>query len=549
MKKYLGKAFYITCLILGPIPYILFLANIGAQGLLIDDYTMLNSVYRKQGLFETLKFVISGVNPTHVRFTFIPHFFFLFFYRYTNGGRFSINIFFIILLTLLIMIFILILINLNLKRARTKYNLDLKPLINKQSLVLFILFSFLLLNPYVWAILDFKLANYLTIGFFIMLLFITITYLFQLKNKSEIFLFLILYLLTIHSSDLNVLSLVIIIPVVFSKGIKLIYKFSISAFITTYPIIYYYSIKAVLHRDSVLFKNDSYIDLNKKFISWMESFIRPNALFISTVVLALSVAVLLAAIRYSKKKKSRKSNLKNRFSGLINFLFEEERSTILALFLFIFPILLLYITNLGYGGWINPHHFDFAYLIYIYLLIICIKIIWDKVNRYRIFLTIPFLLIVMLITYKNFLGLSTYWKTRYEELSLITSLENHIHGNINSYGSRNIIVMTNWPKQESSTYTAFYNVSWASQDYAEFYLSTPNKKFLILAPNAILYWKDDPLKLGIKQIEDYDGEGSTLIFADYNEQLHSLVFTDYNCSNQCGEQSILILQRSGSEKR
>ncbi|MBD3280601.1 hypothetical protein GF389_03700 [Candidatus Dojkabacteria bacterium] len=527
---------YPILIIFALIPYIFLLVNIDAQDLICDDYSMFY-LYREHSLLDTAGKIITGINNAHIRMTFIPHLFFIGFYRYSNGGPFATNLFFLILLGLIISTIVLLLLIINSRKTKRGYEFRLANLSDKENIFLFAIASYLLASQYIWSLLDFKLANYLTFGLFTIILLLLISYKNQLRTRIGIISYFLFYVVTVHSTDVNPLILAIVIPVIFLKKISFRTRCLLSTLMILYPPSYYFALKAVLNRDSILFNDVSVGTLFSQFRFWVGTFIEFNQTFFLTLGAILIVATTLTVAKFIRSTSLKNKHWINVLTKVHKYLFDQEKNYTIGVFFSIFPLLLLIITNFAYGGWINPHQFGFAYLLFILSFVALTKSLLDNLPNHKRLIVGLVSLSLVFIVYQNVGDLVEYWKTRRTEVSVITSIENHVKAKKYSYGDKNYIVIDSWPNHKFPTYTAFYNVSWASKDYAQFYLDSDSQTFQILSPHAVSHWG-----LDLAELKDSDTENSSLIHVRYNNQTETAEITDYNCSLMCGEKAIELLE-------
>ncbi len=488
------------------LPIILYLININSQSLIADDYAMFE-YYKSKPLVDIILDIIFTRQTPHVRFVFIPHLIFIPFFKYTSGQVWAVNLFFIfIFLQLFGLIPFFLAKILKLKKIK---------LITQ---CLFIIFTFLTLNYQIWFLLDFKLGSYIITGVIFMLCYIYLLININLNRTKNLILIILAFILSLHATDINILLIIPTIIIVLFQEIKLKSKIIILLITIGYPPLFYIANKRLIPRQSALFQDNDLHELLKIFKEKLWYFIIENKYMVLLVLVFLLFSIALSVFSFSKaslKKTSAKS--------YINKYVFQNMEVVLSSFFIFYGFGLLFVTNLAYGGWINPHQYSVAYLMLIFSFIFSVKYVYE--NKFLVKYSKVFVLIAIVcvgfISFNAFKDFRYYLRERYYEIQAIEILENYTTSNTNEFGEKNLIVIDEWPDYYLKFFSiqAFYDIDWASRSYADKSLNKDGKSFTIADKN-------------FKYEKAYD----RILLVNYNPTNKSLNFDLKDCmSNNCKE--------------
>lgn len=493
--------------VLAFLPIIIYLININSQSLIADDYAMFE-YYKSKPLFEVILDIIFTRQTPHVRFVFLPHLLFIPFFKYTSGQIWAVNLFFIFIFLQLFGLIPFFLAKI-LKLKKTKLI----------TLCLFIIFTFLTLNYQIWFLLDFKLGSYILTGVVFMLCYIYLLTNINLNRTKNLILVILAFILSLHATDINVLLIIPTSIIVFFQEINLKKKITILLTTVGYPPLFYIANKTLIPRESALFQDNDLYELLKIFKEKLWYFIVENKFIVLLAISLLLLGLILSIVSLSAAS-SKKFNIKYRVK---EYIFTNLEMMLSAFFVF-YGCSLLFITNLAYGGWINPHQYSVAYLLLILSLIFSTKYIYDNkfVAKYSKALILIILVSVSFITLNAFEDFRYYLKERYYEIQAIAILENYVDANIKNFGNENLILIDEWPDYYLKFFSiqAFYDIDWASRSYADNNLSKDGKSFVIADKNF-----------------SYEKSYDRILLVDYNTANKSLNFDLKDCmSNNCKEE-------------
>lgn len=510
--------------------FVYLVLHINAQHLLSDDYSFLTDEYHiEPNLIDQLLLITFNIQIPQVRFVFIPHLLFTPFFRFSDGGQLAANIFFIGMLMVFaasgwILAHIL--------EHKAVIERSLRKALSTKGLFYWLSFSALLVNFHVWLLLDFKITGYQVVGMFFLLCLLHYLFSSKLATWRQRLLLLGAFILALHATDLNLLVLPLCLLVVLLRTINWKPKLLLLISLAAYPAAYYLLNKILFPRPSFIFGNADIKHLTKAFL-WadLRAFLNVNG-----GLVAVTLTVIVVGLAYFIYSQTRNAWGK-RFSweGITRSVLEAQ-ALLLSLFFLAYSFFASYIAYVAYGGAINPHHYSLSYLCLV-LSFVCggAYLLNSAVNRKLKTLVGGVLAIsTVVLLIGNLPNFRTYTTQREVELELIAQLEGHVEAQRENYGAHNYIVLKNWlPLSVPSVgdryvSSAFYQVIWAEESFAELFLDAEGKYFHVFDRRTLDYtWID------MRKHEMNLDEKSYLIEVEYLPESNTLTFTDTQCGEQC----------------